>query len=190
LRRFWKRRDEGAEWPEPRQEFLQSLADDIRGAGGRVRARGLKLAFVVVAALALLVPLTAMAGRPAASSVSDAVKAVANVVRADTSSAPSWGKPRKPKHGYDYNKKCPDFGKRRAALAHHQKQERDALKAHQRTPHPGLSKKQLKEHFKEEWRALHAHQKAEREQLKKECGKGRHHKRHKGHHKRHHGDHR
>jgi hypothetical protein len=198
LRRFWKRRDEGADWPEPRPEFLQSLADDIRGARGRIRTRGLKLAFVVVAALALLVPLSAMAGRPAASTVSDAVKAVTKVVRADTSSsnAPTWDKPKKPKHDhgdddddddddYDYNKKCPDFGKRRAALAHHQKQERVELKAHQRSPHPGFSKKELKRHFKLEWRALHAHQKAERDQLKKECGKGRH---HKGHHKRHHDD--
>lgn len=201
MRRFWKRRDEDPDWPEPRAEFLQSLADEIRGARGRIRTRGLKLAFIVVAALALLVPLSAMAGRPAASSVSDAVKAVTKVALADTSSstAPSWDKPKKPKHDhgddddddddYDYNKKCPNFGERRAALAKHQKQERDALKAHQRSPHPGFSKKALKRHFKLEWRSLHAHQKAERDQLKKECGKGRHHKRHHGdddhhHHKR------
>lgn len=167
MRRFWTR-DDKADWPEPRAEFLQSLSNNVRGARGRTGARRLRLVFVLAAALALLVPLSAVAGRPAPSNVRAAVKAVASAL---TANGPSTaGKKGGKNDNGDYD--CPNYGERRSALAHHQKQERDALKAHQNQPHPGLSKKQLQEHFKMERQALHEHQKAEREQLKRECGKG------------------
>ena len=183
MSRFWKKREDRADWPEPRAEFLQSLSDEIRHARGRVRAGGLRLAFAVFVALALIVPsaFAATSGKP---DVPSAMKAFVGAVQADSKGKPPKANPPgRGKHDdddddddngdYDYDKKCPNFGERRSALAHHQNQERRNLRAHQRTPHPGLSKKALRRHFKAERRALHAHQKAEREQLKKECGKGR-----------------
>jgi hypothetical protein len=189
MRRFWRREDR-AEWPEPRAEFLQSLSDEIRGARPRVRAIGLRLAFVVVIALALLIPLSAFAGSSGKSPVRQAVKAVYSTVQADSKASLSRNNGKKNKNDDDdddngddddddngddddYDKKCPNFGERRSALAHHQNEERANLRAHQRTPHAGLSGKALRQHFKSERRALRAHQKAEREQLKRECGKGR-----------------
>jgi hypothetical protein len=194
MRRFW-RRERRADWPEPRPEFLQTLSAEIREGRRRRRvpAMALRLAFLVVVAIAILVP-SAFAGSSGKSPVRDAVKAVISTVQADSKATASRGNGKgKGKHkdddddddddddnddngDYDdYDKKCPDFGKRRSALAHHQNQERAQLRAHQRSPHPGFSKKALRRHFKFERRMLHAHQKAEREQLKKECGKGRDH---------------
>jgi hypothetical protein len=191
MSRFWKKREDRADWPEPRAEFLQSLADEIRGTRGRVRSLGLRLAFVMVIALALLVPLSAFAGGPG-SSARDAVKSVVSVVQADSKSSTSRNNGGKhdddddngKKHDddddddddddngdYDYDKKCPNKHERMRELIRHQQNERRELRNHQRQPHPGLSKKALRRHYKAERKALKAHQKAEWEKFKRECRK-------------------
>jgi hypothetical protein len=178
MRRFW-RRDDRADWPEPRAEFLQSLSDEIRGVRRRFRPGGLRLAFVMVVALALLVP-SAFAAGSGQSGVRDALKSVVSVVQADSKSsvarAGGGGKhddddddDDDDNGDYDYDKKCPNKHERMRALIRHQQQERQELRNHQRNPHPGLSKKQLRRHFKSERRALKAHQKAEWDQFKREC---------------------
>jgi hypothetical protein len=86
MRQFWKRREDRADWPEPRTEFLHSLADKVSETRGRRRFPELRLAFVLVVAVALLLPLAAFAGRSQKVSARETVKAVASILQANTTS--------------------------------------------------------------------------------------------------------
>jgi hypothetical protein len=177
MKPFWRQREEQADWPEPRTEFLNSLADNVREARSRPsRFRELRLALVMAVVVALLVPLAAFAGRGPATGARDTVKAVFSIVSEKSTPSRDAGRGGHDDddddnggHGY-YDDECDDFGKRRSALARHQKAEREALRRHQsRSNHPGLSSRQRARHYKQERIALFFHQQQERKQLKKDC---------------------
>jgi hypothetical protein len=79
-----------AERPQPRPEFLTSVADRVRSADRqRSRARGFRLAFAGGLSAAMLVALAAVGGLSyAASSVTGAVQAVSKVVAPSHSATP------------------------------------------------------------------------------------------------------
>jgi hypothetical protein len=178
MKPFWRQRKDQADWPEPRTEFLNSLADNVQEARSRPsRFRELRLALVMAVVVALLVPLAAFAGRGPATGARDTVKAVISAVSDKSTPSRDAGRGGHDDddddnggHGYYDDDECDDFGKRRSALARHQKAEREALRRHQtRSAHPGLSSRQRARHYKQERIALFFHQQQERKQLKKDC---------------------
>jgi hypothetical protein len=86
MRDFWKRRRDRADWPEPRTEFLDSLADEIRETRSQAKIGRFRLALVFGVFVALLLPLAAFGHNTPAG---ESVKAVVSYIQANTVGAAS-----------------------------------------------------------------------------------------------------
>jgi hypothetical protein len=85
MRDFWERRRDRADWPKPRTEFLNSLADEVRETRKQARFSRFRLALVLGVLVALLLPLAAFADRsPAGDTTRDTITAVVSYLQANT----------------------------------------------------------------------------------------------------------
>jgi hypothetical protein len=91
MRDLWKRRRDRADWPKPRTEFVNSLADQVRETRNEAETRNqarigrFRLALVLAVLVVLLVPVVAFAGRPSGGDGPGAtIKAVVSYVQANT----------------------------------------------------------------------------------------------------------
>jgi hypothetical protein len=91
MRDFWKRRRDRADWPEPRTEFVNSLADEVREARSQAETRNqarigrFRLAFVLAVFVLLLVPVVGFAGSPSGGDGAGAkIEAVVSYLQANT----------------------------------------------------------------------------------------------------------
>ncbi|MFL5946506.1 MAG: hypothetical protein ACJ74C_13875 [Gaiellaceae bacterium] len=194
MKRFWSRqpdRPSAADWPEPRPEFLASVADHVRSARGHRERGNVRFALAGVVALAALVAVSAFGGVGyAARKAENAVSAVSGPLSSDSSKGTvgqSGFAHRKPKHDDDdngYDDKCKDLKKQLKELKRAHIREWHALLAQQRLERKNFSGRKgspawhalLKKQWSER-RALKREQHAERKELKaqiKKCKKDRH----------------
>jgi hypothetical protein len=181
MRRLWNRRGEGdhsGDWPEPRPEFLEAVADRVRSAGhhgtGRVR-----LAFAGVLALALLVGLSAFGGVGyAARQAEKAAKAAAAPFTSDAATSTAGPQHKKPPKDDDdddgYDDKCKDLKDKLHKLKRKHHREWRALLAEQWRERKNFDGKRGSRAWhrllKDQWRereALKREQRAERRELEK-----------------------
>jgi hypothetical protein len=91
MRDLWKRRRDRADWPKPRAEFVDSLADEVREARNQAETRNqdrvgrFRLAFVLAVLVLLLVPVVGFAGSPSGGDGAGAkIEAVVSYLQANT----------------------------------------------------------------------------------------------------------
>ena len=193
MKRFWSRkpdRPSAADWPEPRPEFLSSVAERVGAARGHRERGRVQLALAGVLALVLLVALSAFGGVGyAARQAGNAASAVAGPFSSGSAggtaaaSGPTHKKPPKGDDDDGYNDNCKDLKKRLKELHRTHLREWHALIAQQRQERKNFSGRKgssawhalLKRQWRER-RALKREQLAERDELKqaiKKCKKDR-----------------
>jgi len=191
MKRFWSRQPErpsAVDWPEPRPEFLASVADRVRSARGHRERGNVRFALAGVVALGALVALSAFGGVGyAARKAENAVSAVSGPFSSDSSKGTvgqSGFTHRKPKHDDDddgYDDRCKDLKNKLKELKRTHQREWHALLAQQWQERKSFTGRRgspawhalLKKQWSER-RALKREQHAERSELKqaiKKCKK-------------------